>query len=126
MSVRYMQDQALRAAREGRSIRKWLSEVTVTGAFVVSTNVAIYYDIPAGKQVVVSRVFIGCETPLNYVASYVVGCAEIAGGGAITQQNNHIHDHVGDKKEGSGHIFSENMSPIVLKYSDGYLSLIHI
>lgn len=117
------QTPGLEAARDGRSIRRYLSGVTVTNAFVVSTNAAIYYDIPEGKQVVVSRVFMGCETVEETAGGYIVGCAEIAGGGAATQMHNQIHDHVGTKKEGSGHITKNSNPPMVLKYSDGHRSV---
>ena len=123
MSIGHMQDQGLRAAREGRDIRRYVSEVKITGDFVVQTAAALYYDIPAGKQVVVCRTYVGCETALNLIEGYMVGCAAVAGGGAATQINNHVHDHVGDKKEGSGHIIRDNLPPLVLKYSEGYRSV---
>jgi len=118
-----MQDQALRAAREGRVIRRYLDDQTETNAFVVSTAAAIYYDIPAGKQVVVTKAFVDCETVLEFAAAYVVGCSAITGGGAATQVHHALHDHVGDKKEGPSHKVKITNPPLVLKYSDGHRSV---
>jgi len=118
-----MQDQGLRAAREGRSLRRFLSEVTVTNAYVVSTNAGIYYDIPAGKQVVITRLHIGCETVEEQADAYLVSCAEITAGGVATQLHAEAHDHVGGKKEGTGHIVRTTNPPIVVKYSSGARSI---
>ena len=85
MSVRHLQDQGLRAAREGRAIQKYVTEDTVTAAFVVQTAAAIYYDIPAGKQVVVVNQIVGCNDADEFAAIYLVGCDAITGGGTPTQ-----------------------------------------
>ena len=121
--MRNSQDCGLMAARKGRSIRRYVSEVSITGSFVVQTSATLYYDIPVGKQIVVCRLFVGCETALNLIEGYLVGCSAVAGGGDAVQMNNHIHDHVGDKKEGSGHIVRDTCPKIVLKYSEGYRSV---
>ena len=117
------QSPKLEAARDGRSIRRWIYEGNVTDSYVVSTDDDIYYDIPEGKQIVVTRVFIGCESIDEYVGGYIVACSAIAGGGDATPQQLPIHDHVGDKKEGSGHITKNCNPPIVIKYSDGFRSV---
>ena len=123
MSVRHLQDQGLRAAREGRAIHKHVTGDTVTTGFVVQTAAGIYYDIPAGKQIVVTAINVGCDTVEEFVAGYLVGCAEIAGGGAATQKHTEIHDHVGSKKEGRGHVREDIHPPVVFKYSDGHRSV---
>ena len=123
MSIGHMQDQALRAAREGRSIRRYLDEQTESNAFVVSTDAAIYYDIPAGKQVVVSRVHVDCETVEEFAACYIVGCDAITGGGTGTQQHHELHNHVGSKKESLSHPVRNTLPPLILKYSDGHRSV---
>jgi hypothetical protein len=116
-------DQGLRAARQGRDIHKHITEDTVTSSFVVQTAAAIYFDIPAGKQVVVVSLHIGCDDANEFAATYLVGCSATAGGGDPTQFHAEIHDHVGDKKQGHGHIDDEVYPPVVLKYSDGHRSV---
>ena len=123
MSSRFSQDQGLRAAREGRSIRRFLAHQTETNAYVVSTNALIYYDIPAGKQVVITRLHLGCETVEEEADAYLVSCAAVAGGGAATQLHAEAHDHVGSKKEGRGHLVRTTNPPIVVKYSSGARSI---
>jgi len=123
MSVRFMQDQALRAARDGRSVRKVQDAQTVTAAFVVQTSADIYYNIPEGKQIVVARMKVACETVEEYVAGYLVSCAEVTAGGVATKVSGELHDHVGSKKEGSGHIVRDTLPPIVIKYSSGARSV---
>ena len=76
-------DQALRAARQKRSIHKYVDDDTVTASFVVQTAAAIYFDIPAGKQVVVQTVNYGIETANKMVDMYIVGCDAVAGGGTV-------------------------------------------
>ena len=123
MSSRFSQDQGLRAAREGRAIHKHQTDQTVTAAFVVSTNALIYYDIPEGKQVVISHMVIGCETVEEEAIGYMVACAEIAAGGAATKLSYTLHDHVGSKKESAGHQRENFVVPYVVKYSDGHRSV---
>ncbi len=117
------QDQALRAAREGRDIHKNVVGGTVTATFVVQTAAGIYFDIPAGKQVVIVSLNVGCEDATEFAATYIVGCDAVAGGGNPTQFHGEIHDHAGDRKQGKGHIDDEINPPIVLRYSDGHRSV---
>ena len=123
MSVRFMQDQGLRAAREGRGIHRNLTDQTVTNAFVVEVAAGTYYDIPAGKQVIVSAFWVGCETVDEFTAAYMVSCAEITGGGAATELGMQLHDHVGTKKEGFGHVREALACPLCIKYSSGARSV---
>jgi len=123
MSVRHLQDQGLRAAREGRAIHKHVTGDNVTAGFVVQTAAAIYYDIPAGHQVIVTSINVGCEDADEFAGLYLVGCAEVAGGGAATQHHEEIHEHVGDKKQGKSHVDDEIYPPICIKYSDGHRSV---
>lgn len=120
---RFTQDQGVRAAREGRAIHRHICGDTVTAAFVVQTAAGIYFNIPAGKQVVIVNLNVGCEDANEFAATYLVACDAVAGGGTPTQQHAEIHDHVGDKKQGHGHIDDEIYPPVVLKYSDGHRSV---
>lgn len=116
-------DQGLRAARQGRAIHKHIMEDTVTAAFVVQTAAGIYFNIPSGKQVVVVNINVGCDDSDEFAAAYLVGCDAVAGGGTPTQFHAEIHDHVGDKKQGHGHIDEDINPPVVIKYSDGHRSV---
>ena len=117
------QDPAIKAARTGRAIHKHVAGDTVTGSFVVQTATAIYFDIPAGKQVIITNINVGCEDADEFAALYLVGCSEVAGGGTPTQFHSEIHDHVGDKKEGKSHVDDDIYPPVCIKYSDGYRSV---
>jgi len=124
MSVRYMQQQTLRAAREGRAIHKFKDEdATVTAGFVVSTLASIYYDIPAGKQVIVDTVHYGINTVDDEITVYMVACAEITAGGAATQKMHHFFASSGTKKEGNGIVIAYLATPLCIKYSDGHRSV---
>lgn len=116
-------DQGLRAARQGRSIHKHVVGDTVTSAFVVQTAAGIYFDIPAGKQIVVVSINVGCEDADEFAATYLVGCSASAGGGDATQFHAEIHEHVGDKKQGKSHVDDDIYPQVVIKYSDGYRSV---
>ena len=120
---KHLMEQGLRAAREKRAVRRYVENTTITDAYVVQTSAAIYYNIPEGKQVIVCRVHVGCETPDEFMGGYVVGCDAVAGGGNATKMHAEIHDHVGTKKEFSGHIVKDSNPYLVLKYSDGHKSV---
>ncbi len=113
----------LEAAREGRTIHKFQVDQKVTGTFAVEVHADIYYDIPVGKQVVITHWHVGCEDIDNFAAAYLVGCDAIAGGGNVTQLDHDMHDHVGSKKEGISHVEEDLHPPIVVKYSDGHRSV---
>ena len=124
MSVRYMQQQTLRAAREGRAIHKFKDEdAGVTAGFVVSTDAGIYYDIPAGKQVIVDTVHYGVNTVDDEITVYMVACAAVAGGGAATQKMHHFFASAGTKKEGNGIVIAHLATPLCIKYSGGHRSV---
>jgi len=123
MSDRLLMDQALRAAREGRAIYRSLVDQTATDSFVVETGAGTYYDIPEGKQVIVTCFWVGCGSPNESVAGYMVSCSETGGGGNATTRGLELHDHVGDKKDGSGHIKETLSCPLCVKYSDGARSV---
>jgi len=116
-------DQGLRAARQGRAIHKHVTGATVTGSFVVQTAAAMYFDIPAGKQVVVTTLNVGCEDAAEFAAAYLVGCSAIAGGGTPTQFHAEVHEHVGVAKEGKSHVVEQIYPPVVIKYSGGHRSV---
>jgi len=123
MSVRFSQDQGLRAARDGRDIHRNLVDQTVTAGFVVEVGAGTYYDIPAGKQVIVSSFWVGCETVDEFAAAYMVSCDAVTGGGNATALGMQLHDHVGTKKEAAGHIRQELYCPLCIKYSAGARSV---
>ena len=119
-----MQQQTLRAAREGRALHKFKDDDSgVTAGFVVSTLAAVYFDIPAGKQVIVDTVHYGVNTVDDEVTVYIVSCAEIAGAGAATQHMHHFWASSGTKKEGNGLVIAHLLTPVCIKYSDAARSV---
>ena len=117
-------DQGLRAAREGRAIHKWDDRITgLSGSHVVSTDAAIYFDIPVGKQVIITGIDIGLDTTNDVAHAYVAGCAATAGGGNSTQLSHHNHLVTGAAKEGRSE-YNFSFDPLLcVKYSDGYRSV---
>ncbi len=120
----YSQNQALRAARDGRAIHMWDDSIVgLTTEHIISTDSAIYYNIPAGKQVVVSRMSVGLDTTDDDGHMYIAGCSAVAGGGDATQLGHHIHYYSGSKKDGRGEHDHDFSPPLVVKYSDGHRSI---
>lgn len=117
------QNQGLRAARTGRTIRRYEIDQTVTGSYVVQTSSDIYYDIPAGKQVVISQWRVGCGDADEFASAYLVACDAVAGGGTPTQLDHELYAYVGDKKQGKPNVEQDCNPPIVVKYSDGHRSI---
>ena len=61
--LRFVPRPALRAARSGVAIHRHVNELaTLTAAYVVQTSALLYYNIPAGHQVVVSGIDWGLHT----------------------------------------------------------------
>ena len=104
-------------------IHRYLDHVNVTNAFVVSTNAAIYYDIPEGAQVIVHTVNYGVDDANKEVEIYIVGCAAVAGGGAATQHMHHWEASHGDKKQGRVYLIEHLDQPVIIRYSSGYRSV---
>ena len=124
MSVRYLQDQPLRASREGRAIHKFIDDdAGVTAGFVVQTAAGIYYDIPAGHQVIVNTLYLGCSTVDDEITAYLVSCAATAGGGAATQKMHHWKVANGAKKEGVIYRTFHLDVPVCIKYSEAARSV---
>lgn len=114
----------LTAARQGRAIHKWDDSVIgLSTEHVISTDSAIYYNIPAGKQVVIIRISVGLDTADDDGHLYVAGCSSVAGGGNATQLGHHIHYYSGSKKDGRGEHDHDFSPSLVIKYSDGYRSI---
>jgi len=119
-----LMDQALRAAREGRGIHKFINDDdTVTAGFLVSALANIYFDIPAGKRVVVVSIMFGCETADDKVEVYMVGCDAITGGGSPTQKMAHYDQYVGNVKDQKAYIWEPFYVPLIFNYSDGHRSV---
>ncbi len=117
-------DQALRAAREGRALHKFEDADTgLTASFVVSTKSNVYFNIPEGKQVVISTVNFGCQTPSKTVTMYIVGCDAVAGGGTPTQFMHHFQIANGAANQGALNKIDHFNVPVILKYSDGHRSV---
>ncbi len=122
--MKYTHESGIRAARDGNSINKWDDSITgLTPAHVVSTDAAIYYDIPEGHQVMVTILAIGLDTVNDEAHAYVAGCAAIAGGGVSTQLSHHMHFVTAVGKSGRSPVNHEFYPPLCVKYSDGYRSV---
>ncbi len=122
--MRFTHEAGLRAARDGNSINKWDNSITgLTTEHVVSTDAAIYYNIPEGAQVVVTSLDVGLDTISDEAHAVVVGCAAVAGGGDDTEITHHAHIATDDKKTGRLEVTHDFNPPLVIKYSDGYRSV---
>lgn len=116
-------DQAIRASRQKRALHKYVDDDTVTASFVVQTAAAIYYDIPAGKQVVIQTVDYGVATANKEMAMYIVGCDAVTGGGSPTQCMHQWKIANGAANQGVLNQVTKLDVPCVIKYSDGHRSV---
>ncbi len=122
--LRYAHEVGIRAARAGHSIHKWDDSITgLSTEHVVSTDAALYYDLPEGYQVMVTALVVGLDTINDEVHAYVAGCAAIAGGGDDTQLSHHIHYVTAVGKAGRSEVKHVFDPPLCVKYSDGYRSV---
>ena len=118
------QTPGLEAARDQRAIEKWLCELTGLGvAYAVLTDAAIFYNIPEGKQVIITRICYGLRTANDTGGIYLVGCDAVDGGGNASQQGHCYTWRTGAAVEGREQASEELTPPLCLKYSDGHRSI---
>lgn len=114
---------ALEAARDARGLHKWVNDKTASGSLQVLTDATMYYDIPAGKQVIIVQAYIGVETVSDDIHVEVVSCSAVAGGGTATALSGHYHLFTGANLVGTEDKEREFMPPLIAKYSDGARSV---
>ena len=117
MSVKFMQDQALRAAREGRSfVMKGDSLDTLSGG-VVQSAAGTFKAIPAGWAAVVAGFMIHLHS-FSDEFTMEIGYTSVADAtGDFVAASPVLHLETGDKKTGKGAEFVQLPVPIYLNYS---------
>ena len=116
-------DKATQAARLGSGIHKWVNDKVPGDASVVLTDATLYYNIPAGHQVLITQLFLGIETVSDDCHSDMVSCDAVAGGGTPTAISGHFHIFTGANLVGTEDKEREFIPPILVKYSDGARSI---
>lgn len=75
-------------ARQGNGIHKWVNDKVPGAAEVVLTDATLYYDIPEGKVVFIRKAWGILTTVSDCFRMALVGCTEVAGGGAAEPYTN--------------------------------------
>ncbi len=107
---------AIHVARRGGSLHKWVDGVDTMATGAVLTDATLYYDIPEGKQVLITCLSGDVDTNSDDVAFYMVKCASTAGGGSATQLHGEIHIHTAAAQVTHGEIYRIFNPPILVKY----------
>jgi len=116
-------DNALQASRRGDSLLKWVNDKTPGDALVVLTDATLYYDIPAGKRVLITHVSYGLITVSDDCHFELVSCSAVAGGGTPTAITFHMEAATGDRKSDKSIQRSDFDPPICVNYSSGARSI---
>ena len=77
------------------AIHKWVNDKTTSGAAEVLTDVTVYFNIPVGKQVLITCMCFDLQTGSDNCHFQMVKCAAVAGGGAAVDVSGHVHIFTG-------------------------------
>ena len=117
MTVKFMQDQALRASRDGRAFIMKGAALTTLSAGVVQTGAGTFKAIPVGSSAVVYGFMLHIHTISDSV-QLEIGCTAGADGtGDFVSMSPHIMIHTGDKRTGIPSAFVKLPVPMYLTYS---------
>lgn len=108
---------AIHVARRGGGLQKWVDGVDTMATGAVLTDATLYYDIPEGKQVLITRISCDLDTASDDVLFYLVKCAAVAGGGSATQLHGELHVHTAAAQVTHGVIEQTFNPPILVQYS---------
>lgn len=108
----------IHAARRGGGLHKWVNDHTGSGADEVLTDATLYYDIPVGKQVLITGIGYDMETVSDDCHFGMVKCSAVAGGGDAVEISGHTHIFTGASIDGSSSGERYFNPPILVKYSD--------
>ena len=117
MSIAHMQDQALRAAREGRSFIITAMGVDTLSGGVVQTAAGAFKAIPEGQAAVIRGFMIHLHTLDDQLTMEIGYTANADGTGDFVATSPELHTENGDKKTGSVPAFMKLPVPMYLKYS---------
>ena len=81
------------SARRALGLVKWVDGQDTMATAVALSNAGIYYNIPVGKQVLITKILADLETVSDDVAFYLGQFADVAGGGARVQLHGELHIH---------------------------------
>ena len=113
----------LDAAREGRSLIRWANSTTPGSSEVVLTDTMLIYDIPIGKQVVITAIDYGLTSVSDSCVFTLVACSEPNGAGTVTDLNHDLYIASGSSIAGV-YTYHEDFSPcICIKHKDGHRSI---
>ena len=116
-------DPGLDAAREGRALVRWANNVTPGASEVVLTDTTLIYDIPIGKQVIVTQICHGLTSFSDSCVFTLVACSEPNGAGAVTDLNHDMNIASGSAIAGTQVYHYRLRPPICVKHKDGHRSI---
>ncbi len=104
------------SARRGLGLHKYVDGVDTMATGAVLTDATLYYNIPVGKQVLITCLLCDLDTVSDDVAFYLVKCAAVAGGGSAVQLHGGQHVHTPAAMVTHGVIQLFFNPPILVKY----------
>lgn len=111
------------ATRQGRALHKWVNSKTPGSSEVVLTDATLYYNIPTGKQVLVTQLCFDLETMSDDCCFTIVSCSAVAGGGTSTAITGCIQVFTGNVQSGSAAKERMYVPSILVTYSSGARSI---
>lgn len=111
------------AARRGDGLHKWVNDKTPGADAVVLTDATLYYNVPEGKQVLITAMHFDVETDSDDVHVGMVSCSAVAGGGDATEISGHAHIFTGAAVGWQASKERPFYPPILVTYSSGARSV---
>ena len=113
----------LDAAREGRALIRWANSTTPGASEIVLTDTTLIYDIPIGKQVIITDLCYGLTSVSDSCVFTLVACSEPNGGGIVTDLNHDLYIASGTAIAGVYTYQNELVPPLCVKHKDGHRSI---
>ena len=105
------------SARRGLGLQKWVDGVDTMATGAVLTDATLYYNIPVGKQVLITCLQGDLDSNSDDLAFYLAKCADQQGGGAAVQLHGELHVHTAAAQVTHGIIQMVFNPPILVKYN---------
>lgn len=110
-------------AREGRAIRKFINDIDGIGAAEVITNGLIFYNLPAGRRILVAELVLGLHTLSDSIHVDIGRTTAVNGGGAYTALSPQYDIHTGNVQAAPTSVQFTFYPLLMCEYSAGTRSI---
>ena len=120
---RQIESGEVHVARRGYGLHRWVNDKTPGSDSVVLTDATLVYNIPAGKQVLITSLNFDLITVSDDVHISLVSCSAVDGGGDATDISGHVHLFTGTTVDGAASKERPFNPPLHVTHTSGARSI---